>query len=128
MFQIPAIYLEEELGLLTIVITPLISLMNDQVENIASMTNKAATINSDNTPADRETIRNKIKSNKISILYISPETLLSNTDISNLIGEREIGLLVVDESHIVATWGKSFRPDYWYLGDFIQKIKTFSIR
>ena len=124
MFQVPAIYLAEEHNLLTIVVTPLIGLMNDQVENIRSMTDKAATINSGYTPAEKEDTLRRVKEGSISILYLSPESLLSNTDITNLIGDREIGLMVIDEAHTVATWGKSFRPDYWYLGDFIYKLRS----
>lgn len=124
MFQIPAIYLAEELNLLTIVVTPLIGLMNDQVENIRTMTDKAATINSGYTPAEKEETLERVKNGSVSILYLSPESLLSNTDITNLIGQREIGLMVIDEAHTVATWGKSFRPDYWYLGDFIYKLRN----
>ncbi len=124
MFQIPAVYIAEKYNLLTIVITPLIGLMNDQVVNIKALTEKAATINSDYTPIEKEQILERVKNGEISILYLSPESLLSNTDITNLIGERKIGLVVVDESHIVATWGKSFRPDYWYLGDFIAKLRN----
>lgn len=124
MFQIPAIYLAEKYDLVTIVVSPLIGLMNDQVTNITSMTNKAATINSDYTPTQKEDTLNALKSGEKSILYLSPEALLANTDICNLIGDRKIGLLVVDEAHIVATWGKSFRPDYWYLGDFINKLRN----
>ena len=124
MFQIPAIYLAEKHDLVTLVISPLIGLMNDQVENIKTMTDKAATINSDYTPIQKEEILNSLKNNEKSILYLSPEALLSNSDIKSLIGERQIGLIVVDEAHIVATWGKSFRPDYWYLGDFINKLRN----
>jgi len=124
MFQIPAIYLAEKYELLTIVVSPLIGLMNDQVNNIRSMTNKAGTIHSDYTPIEKETTMEKVKSGEISILYLSPESLLSNQDITNLIGDRKIGLLVVDEAHIVATWGKSFRPDYWYLGEFIHRLRN----
>lgn len=124
MFQIPAIYLAEHYDLVTLVITPLIGLMNDQVNNIGAMTDMADTINSDFTPMHREEVLNSIKSGNKSILYLSPESLLANSDISTLIGNRRIGLLVVDEAHIVATWGKSFRPDYWYLGDFIDKLRN----
>ena len=124
MFQIPAVYIAEKYDLLTIVVTPLIGLMNDQVVNIKALTEKAATINSDYTPIEKEQTLERVKSGEVSILYLSPESLLSNTDITNLIGERKIGLVVVDESHIVATWGKSFRPDYWYLGDFIAKLRN----
>lgn len=124
MFQIPAIYLAEKHDLITIVVSPLIGLMNDQVANLVKMTDKAATINSDYTPTQKEDVLDALKRGKKSILYLSPEALLANTDIANLIGERKIGLLVVDEAHIVATWGKSFRPDYWYLGDFINKLRN----
>ena len=124
MFQIPAIYLAEQFNLVTIVVSPLIGLMNDQVQNIQSMTDKAATINSDYTPYQKEEILEQVKKGEKSILYLSPESLLSNTDISGLIGDRQIGLVVVDEAHIVATWGKSFRPDYWYLGDFINSLRN----
>ncbi len=124
MFQIPAIYLAEKYNLITIVISPLIGLMNDQVANLESMTDKAVTINSDYTPMQKEEALDALKRGEKSILYLSPEALLANSDITNLIGERKIGLLVVDEAHIVATWGKSFRPDYWYLGDFINKLRN----
>ena len=97
--------------------------MNDQVNNIQSMTKLAETINSDYTPSQKENVLEQIKNGDKSILYLSPETLLSNTDITNLIGDRKIGLLVVDEAHIVSTWGKSFRPDYWYLGEFISRLR-----
>lgn len=125
MFQIPAIYLAEKYNLVTIVISPLIGLMNDQVNNIKKITDLAATINSDYTPSEKDAVLEEIKNGKKSILYLSPETLLSNTDITNLIGDRKIGLLVIDEAHIVSTWGKSFRPDYWYLGDFISRLRKF---
>lgn len=123
LFQIPAIYLGETKNLFTLVVSPLIGLMEDQVSNIESMTNRAATINSDYTPQDKDEIKEKIRNNKIDILYVSPETLLSNWDISNIIGEREIGLMIIDEAHIVSTWGKSFRPDYWFLGDYISTLR-----
>jgi len=124
MFQIPAVYIAEKYNLLTLIVTPLIGLMNDQVANIKTLTDKAATINSDYTPIEKEQTLELVKNGNISILYLSPESLLSNTDITNLIGDRKIGLVVVDESHIVATWGKSFRPDYWYLGEFIAKLRN----
>ena len=124
LFQIPAIYLAEKYNLLTLIISPLIGLMNDQVENIKSMTTAAATINSEYTPEQKLDIKEKIQNGSISILYLSPEALLSNNPIETLIGnQRKIGLFVVDESHIVSTWGKSFRPDYWFLGDYIANLR-----
>lgn len=123
LFQIPAIYLAEKYNLLTIVVTPLIGLMNDQVDNIADMTDCAATINSEYTPEEKNEIKNKIENKEISILYVSPETLLSNNPISSLISDRKIGMMIIDEAHIVTTWGKSFRPDYWFLGDYVNYLR-----
>jgi ATP-dependent DNA helicase RecQ len=129
MFQIPAILAAEEHNLVTIVISPLIGLMNNQVSNITSLTSRAATINSDISPIEKDQIKEKLITKDsngqylISILYISPETLLSNRDIKVLIGDRKIGLVVIDEAHIVATWGKSFRPDYWYLGEYLRYLR-----
>ena len=59
---------------------------------------------------------------KINLLYLSPELLLSYT-IKTFIGERTLGLLVVDEAHTVTTWGRDFRVDYWFLGDYLRKSR-----
>ena len=124
MFQVPAIYLAEKYNLLTIVISPLIGLMNDQVKNLELKKYSAAkTINSDISPIIKQDIVDKVGSGQYHILYISPETLLSRSDIEQLIGNRTIGMIVIDEAHIVTTWGKQFRPDYWYLGDHIRKLR-----
>lgn len=124
MFQVPAIYLAEKYNLLTIVISPLIGLMNDQVKNLELKNySYAKTINSDISPIIKQDIIEKVGNGQYHILYISPETLLSRSDVEQLIGERTIGMIVVDEAHIVTTWGKQFRPDYWYLGDHIRKLR-----
>lgn len=130
MFQIPAIYLsEKEKDLFTIVISPLIGLMKDQVNNLELINYKyARTINSDITPIQKQEIINDIADRKCNILYISPETLLSRSDIEQLIGDRKLSLVVIDEAHIVTTWGKQFRPDYWYLGDHLNKIKKSQMK
>lgn len=124
MFQIPAIYLGGKYNLMTIVISPLIGLMKDQIKGLEERDYMfGRTINSDVSPVERKDIMEEIKDGSCHILYISPETLLSRSDISQLIGDRKIGLFVVDEAHIVTTWGKQFRPDYWFLGDHVNKIK-----
>lgn len=129
MFQIPAIYLAEKYGLFTIVISPLIGLMKDQVRNLEVKNyNYARTINSDISPIEKQKIINDIKEGNCHILYISPESLLSKSDLEQIIGDRTLGLLVVDEAHIVTTWGKQFRPDYWYLGDHLNKIKKVQLK
>lgn len=128
MFQVPAIYLAEKYDLLTIVISPLIGLMNDQVKNLELKNyNHAKTLNSDISPIIKQDIIDKISEGQYHILYISPETLLSRSDVEQLIGDRTIGMIVIDEAHIVTTWGKQFRPDYWYLGDHIRKLRKKQI-
>ena len=123
-FQVPAIYLAEKYNLLTLVISPLIGLMNDQVQNLEIRDYSfAATINSDIAPPVKDQIIDRVSSGQCHILYISPETLLSRSDIEQLIGKRTVGMVVIDEAHIVTTWGKQFRPDYWYLGDHIRKLR-----
>lgn len=124
MFQVPAIYLAEKYNLLTIVISPLIGLMNDQVKNLELKNySSAKTINSDISPIIKQDIIEKVSDGQYHILYLSPETLLSRSDVEQLIGDRTIGMIIVDEAHIVTTWGKQFRPDYWYLGDHIRKLR-----
>ena len=125
MFQLPAMYLAEKYGLLTMVITPLIGLMNDQVQAMeAKGYHKARTINSDISPILKNEILEEVANGTCDILYLSPESLLSHGDITTLIGNRRIGMLIVDEAHIVTTWGKQFRPDYWFLGDYVNKLRA----
>lgn len=124
MFQIPAIYLAEKYELFTIVISPLIGLMKDQVNNLESRGYPySRTINSDISPIKKQEIINDIAEKRCHILYISPESLMSKSDLVQLIGDRKLGLFVIDEAHIVTTWGKQFRPDYWYLGDHVDKLR-----
>lgn len=128
-FQIPAIYLANEYKLFTIVISPLIGLMKDQVINLELHNySYARTINSDISPIQKQEIINDIADKKCNILYLSPESLLSKSDLEQIIGTRTLGLLVIDEAHIVTTWGKQFRPDYWYLGDHLNKMKKSQLK
>lgn len=128
-FQLPAMYFAQRYDLVTLVITPLIGLMNDQVQMLGRRGYTGArTINSDISPILKEQILEEVASGACSILYLSPESLLSRSDVQQLIGPRRIGMLVVDEAHIVTTWGKQFRPDYWYLGDHVQKLRRAQLK
>lgn len=119
LFQLPAIDLHKN-GILTIIITPLKALMKDQVESLKKIGIKFATfISSDNTYLEKEERLNGVREGRYSLVYISPEFLVKSTKIQNLLGineERRVGLYVVDEAHCISTWGKNFRPDYWYIG------------
>lgn len=125
MFQIPAIYLAKRYGKLTIVIEPVKALMQDQKEQLNKRGYfRVEAFNSDLiSQSEKEAVLKKVKDGTIDILYLSPETLLSYS-IETLIGDREVGLLIVDEAHIVTTWGVGFRPDYWYLGGYINNMRN----
>lgn len=123
-FQIPAIYIKEKYNYLTIVITPLKSLMKDQIDNLKNKgIDYACFLNSDLSFVEKEKSIQSIKDGDISIVYLSPELLQINSDIEQLIGNREIGCIIIDEAHIVSTWGKNFRIDYLLIGNYVNKIK-----
>lgn len=123
MFQIPAVYAAKKYGALSIVISPLVELMNDQVDNLERRGyHRAARLNSDVNAFEKEDIIENINKGNIDILYLSPEALLSYS-IESIIGTRDIAMIIVDEAHIVTTWGQGFRPDYWYLGTYFEKLR-----
>jgi superfamily II DNA helicase RecQ len=122
LFQLAAIYLAETYQALTIVVSPLVALMNDQVENLAGNYKRVATLNGNIPPSQKEDILEKVRNGEIHILYLAPELLLSYS-ITSFIGKRRIGLFVVDEAHTVTTWGRDFRVDYWFLGDYLRQAK-----
>ena len=123
LFQLPAFYVSSRNDV-TIVVSPLIALMKDQVEQIRQDRNfeKVYYLNSELSLIDREKIIDDCKNGDIDILYLSPELLLSY-DITYFIGDRHLGLLVVDEAHLITTWGRDFRVDYWFLGQHVNKIR-----
>lgn len=123
LFQLAAIFLAEKYEMVTIVISPLKSLMKDQVVNLKEQGyQKVAFVNSDISLIQREEILGAVKNNLIDILYLAPELLLSYS-LDFFIGERSLGLLIIDEAHLVTTWGRDFRVDYWFLGNYIRKIR-----
>jgi len=125
MFQVPAVYLAKKYNKLTIIIEPVKALMQDQKEKLnKNGYTRVETFNSDLiSQVEKEAVLNKIKNGDVDLLYLSPETLLSYS-IDTIIGDREIGLLIIDEAHIVTSWGVGFRPDYWYLGGYINRLRN----
>ena len=122
-FQLPALIAGETSKGLTIVISPLQSLMKDQVDNLeARGIVDAVTINGMLDPVKRKEAITRVLTGKASILYISPELLRSKT-IEKLVLSRNIERIVIDEAHCFSSWGQDFRIDYLYIGDFIKNIQ-----
>jgi ATP-dependent DNA helicase RecQ len=122
-FQIPALMSGENAKALTVVISPLQSLMKDQVDNLEKKgITEAVTINGLLDPIERSKAIERIENGLASLLYISPESLRSVT-IERLLLKRKIARFVIDEAHCFSSWGQDFRVDYLYIGDFIKSIQ-----
>ena len=109
---------------MTIIISPLLSLMSDQIRHAVDMGLVVETINSNNTD-DHDRIYERIKDNAVDALLISPERL-SNSEFKDRLFEMtdSIGLLVVDEAHCISDWGHDFRPDYRRIVDVIDRLPS----
>ena len=122
-FQLPALMEAEAVKGLTVVISPLQSLMKDQVDNlIARGVTCAVTINGSLDPVERAHALEQISNGSAHLLYISPEQLRSRT-IERLLISRHVVRFVIDEAHCFSAWGQDFRVDYLYIGDFIRMLQ-----
>ena len=122
-FQLPAIMAGRNEHGLTVVISPLQSLMKDQVDNLADKgITEAVTINGLLDPISRTNAFERVADGSASILYIAPEMLRSKT-LEKLLLSRNVVRFVIDEAHCFSAWGHDFRVDYLYIGDFIRKLQ-----
>ena len=122
-FQLPALIAGRNMHGLTVVISPLQSLMKDQVDNLAEHgISDAVTINGLLDPIERASAVQQVADGSANLLYIAPEMLRSKT-IERLLLGRNVVRFVIDEAHCFSAWGQDFRVDYLYIGDFIRHIQ-----
>jgi ATP-dependent DNA helicase RecQ len=121
-FQIPAILKEG----LTVVISPLIALMKDQVEALRGNGIQAAFLNSSLSSAEQDRVMWGAKTGDLKLLYIAPERLFSGNTISFL-REWNVSLFAIDEAHCISSWGHDFRPEYRQLSSLKQSFPNIPI-
>jgi len=120
-YQIPALSRFDKTGALTVVISPLVALMADQVQGLARAgIASAVTINGLLSLPERHDALDKVRLGDAAILLISPEQLRS-ISVRLVLAQREVGLWVMDEAHCISKWGHDFRPDYRYVSRFIKE-------
>ncbi|MBG7631617.1 MAG: RecQ family ATP-dependent DNA helicase, partial [Bacteroidetes bacterium] len=114
-FQLPALLFEG----LTLVISPLIALMKDQVDGLNANGIAADYYNSSQESHEQEAIFDKIFQKKIKMLYVAPESLFL---LENILNEEQISCVAIDEAHCISSWGHDFRPSYQQLGFLKNKL------
>ncbi|MFZ4893555.1 DNA helicase RecQ [Plantibacter sp. Mn2098] len=115
-YQIPAL-LREGTG---IVVSPLIALMQDQVDALLAVGVRAAFLNSTQDPAERDRVERAYLSGELDLLYVAPERLSSEAT-RRFLEQGTIALFAIDEAHCVSQWGHDFRPDYLQLGELAER-------
>lgn len=123
-FQLPALMRGDATRHLTVVISPLVSLMKDQVDNLQDrfQITKAVAINGLLSPLERKEAFDRVEKGGAHLIYLSPESLRSPS-IFRLLSTRSITRFVIDEAHCFSSWGQDFRVDYLYIAEFIKKLQ-----
>ncbi|MDE0415547.1 MAG: RecQ family ATP-dependent DNA helicase [bacterium] len=118
-YQLPALATYHRTGALTVVISPLVALMADQVASLSRQgVSSCVTINGLLSLPERHEALDRVRLGDASMLLISPEQL-RNSSVRSVLEQREVGYWVIDEAHCVSKWGHDFRPDYRYIARFI---------
>lgn len=119
-YQLPALLFKDGI---TIVVSPLMALMKDQVDSLVSRDIKAACLDSSLTAAETRDLYERIVSRDVDILFVSPERF-NNSRFIYAIRNIEIALFAIDEAHCISEWGHSFRPDYLRLSRWSNRLKV----
>ena len=106
---------------LTLVVSPLIALMRDQVRALTAAGVEAGSLNSSNDPAENARVQGLLRNGKLRLLYVAPERI-GRPDMVEMLSEMNVALLAIDEAHCVSQWGHDFRPEYLTLGNVARQI------
>ncbi len=118
-YQLPALLLDG----LTVVVSPLIALMKDQVDDLTRRGVAAARLDSSLGPAETRQVYDDLRAGVLKLLYVAPERLANERFVATLAG-RPIALLAVDEAHCMSEWGHNFRPEYLKLGRLADRLRV----
>ncbi len=111
-YQLPALLLQG----LTVVVSPLIALMKDQVDALQQNGIAAAFLNSSQSPAEQQTVIQKMLRHELKLLYVAPERLVGEARFIDQLGAAGLAMVAIDEAHCISQWGHDFRPEYLILG------------
>lgn len=122
-YQIPALLFEG----VTIVVSPLIALMKDQVDALKLNGIPAAFLNSSQSSYEQTIIIDQIKNKKLKLLYVAPERLLGQNNFLTYLKDIDVSLFAIDEAHCISQWGHDFRPEYLVLGQLKKQFPQVPI-
>ena len=118
-YQLPALLRDG----LTVVISPLIALMRDQVRALEANGVAAGALTSTNTQEETDTVFAHLENKSLNLLYLAPERLASSA-MQSALSRYNVKLIAVDEAHCVSQWGHDFRPDYLRIGELRRKLNV----